>query len=66
MTPIVMGVMSFSTKQINELRDRLDDLGLMYTEQDLQEIAYSIAKFVLVSEVRHSEITILEKEIHDE
>jgi len=53
--------MALRTKQLNELKHLLDELGLKYTDQDLPVIAYDIAKFVLVSEIHKSTITYLKE-----
>ena len=49
-------VMAIPTKQLNELKRLLDELGLKYKDQDLPVIAFNIAKFVLVSEVHKNTI----------
>lgn len=48
--------MTFSPKQIIELKAHLDALGLKYTTQDINNVAYRIMKFVLASEVRKSSL----------
>ena len=49
--------MILSPKQINELKAHLDELGLKYTSQDINDVAYRIMKFVLASEVMRSSLT---------
>jgi hypothetical protein len=60
---IVVRVMTMHTKQLNELKGLLENLGLKYTDQELIVIAYNIAKFVLVSEINHNANSSLGKDI---
>lgn len=54
--------MAITTQQINELKGILDDLDLTYTDQDITVVAYSVARFVLASELSHFNNDLNDKE----
>ena len=45
--------MTFNTSQINQLKQILDDLGLKYTDEEIQEAGLRVVRFVVCKE-RHT------------
>ena len=45
--------MTFSTKQVNQLKQILNDLSLKYTDEEIQEVGLQVVRFVLCKE-RHN------------